>query len=95
MGAALPEGWSGDATAIRRTFRFPSFRAAMRFMAEVAEACEAADHHPDWRNVFDRIEVELTTHDAGRVTGKDLALAATMNAIFARIFGSTAPQRES
>lgn len=84
MAETLPEGWSGDRSKIRRTFRFPSFRAAMAFMAEVAEACEAADHHPDWRNVFDRVEVELTTRDAGRVTAKDVALAETMNAIFER-----------
>jgi 4a-hydroxytetrahydrobiopterin dehydratase len=81
----LPEGWSGDASRIRRTYRFASFPAAIAFMVAVADRCEAMNHHPEWKNVYDRVEVELTTHDVGRVTAKDLDLAAAMNAVFARI----------
>lgn len=84
-----PEGWSGDALRLRRTFRFASFRQAIAFMVEVAFEAEARDHHPEWRNVYDRVEVELTTHDAGRVTAKDLALAAHMNAVHRRLTAAT------
>jgi 4a-hydroxytetrahydrobiopterin dehydratase len=79
----LPEGWTGDAARIRRTFRFASFPRALAFMVEVGCRCEATNHHPEWKNVYDRVEVELTTHDAGAVTEKDLDLAAHMNAVFA------------
>lgn len=85
MTDPLPEGWSGDASRIRRTYRFASFPAAIAFMVEVAFRCEATNHHPEWKNVHDRVEVDLTTHDAGGVTAKDLDLAAHMNAVFARI----------
>lgn len=84
MSTDIPEGWSGDATRIRRTFRFASFRRAIAFMVEVSFQCDAEDHHPEWKNIYDRIEVELTTHDAGKVTAKDRALAAHMNAVFAQ-----------
>ena len=80
----LPPGWVGDATRIRRTFRFATFPRALAFMVEVGYRCEAMNHHPDWKNVHDRIEVELTTHDVGRVTARDLDLAAHMNAVHAR-----------
>lgn len=82
---ALPEGWTGDAARIRRSFRFASFPETIAFMVEVAFHAEAANHHPEWRNVYDRVEVELTTHDAGGVTAKDLELAAKMNAVHARL----------
>lgn len=87
MEPMLPEGWSGDASRLRRTFRFASFPQAIAFMVEVAFHCEAANHHPEWRNVYDRVEVELTTHDAGGVTEKDLALAAHMTAVHRRLVG--------
>ena len=88
MSDDLPEDWSGDERRIARTFRFADFPQAMAFMTEAAFACEAANHHPEWRNVWNRVEVELTTHDAGgRVTDKDRALASAMNAIFARRSG--------
>lgn len=88
MTFACPPGWSGDESRIRRTFRFASFRAAMAFMVEVAFEAEARDHHPEWRNVYDRVEVELTTRDAGRVTDKDLALAEHMDAVHTRLAGA-------
>ncbi len=77
----LPEGWIGDGVRIRRVYRFATFPRALAFMVEVGFRCEAMNHHPEWRNVFDRVEVELTTHDAGRVTDADLELAAHMNAV--------------
>lgn len=87
MNQTLPDGWSGDAARIAKTFRFASFPRAIAFMVEVAFHCEARNHHPEWRNVYDRVEVELTTHDAGGVTAEDLALAAHMNVVHARMGG--------
>jgi 4a-hydroxytetrahydrobiopterin dehydratase len=82
-----PLGWSGDEVRIARTFKFASFPQAIAFMVEVSFFCEGADHHPEWRNVYDRVSVELTTHDAGRLTEKDLELARHMDAVYARLAG--------
>ena len=75
-------GWSLEAggKAIVKTFRFADFPAAMAFMTRVAFAAEKADHHPEWRNVYNRVEVRLTTHDAGGLTPKDFTLAQAMEA---------------
>ena len=80
----IPQGWSGDALRIARTYQFKSFAEALAFMVEVGLYCERADHHPEWKNIYNKVWVELTTHDAGRVTAKDLALAAQMDAVFVR-----------
>ncbi len=64
--------------AIARTFRFADFNAAFGFMTRVALAAEKADHHPEWLNVYNRVEVTLATHDAGGVTQKDIDLARVM-----------------
>jgi 4a-hydroxytetrahydrobiopterin dehydratase len=80
----VPQGWTGNAMRIAKTYRFKSFAQALGFMVKVGRYCDRADHHPEWRNTFDRVDVELTTHDAGRVTTKDLALAAHMDVVFAR-----------
>jgi 4a-hydroxytetrahydrobiopterin dehydratase len=82
--AEIPQGWSGDDKRIARTFAFATFAEALAFMVEVGLYCERADHHPEWRNVYNKVWVELTTHDAGRVTEKDLALAAHMDTVFSR-----------
>ncbi len=73
-------GWtlSEDGKAITKTFKFKSFREAMAFMLRVAFEAEAADHHPEWLNVYNRVEVRLTTHDTGGLTDKDFALAEQM-----------------
>lgn len=85
--ANLP-GWAEvlGGKAISRSFVFGNFREAFGFMTQVALAAEAADHHPDWRNVYKTVEVELSTHDAGGVTTRDIALAGVMNKV-ARQFG--------
>ena len=83
----IPAGWSGDATRIARTYRFQNFSQAIAFMVEVSFYCERVDHHPEWTNVYNRVTVELTTHDAGKVTDKDLALAAHLDAVFSRAWG--------
>lgn len=66
--------------AIRKAFRFPGFGAAFAFMTRVALAAERMDHHPEWSNVYDRVEIVLSTHDAGGLTALDLALAQAIDA---------------
>lgn len=74
-------GWRavGDRDAITKEFRFRDFNAAFGFMSRVALYAEKADHHPEWFNVYNRVEVQLSTHDAGGVTDKDVALAHFMD----------------
>ena len=76
--------WStaGDREAITRSFRFASFSAAFGWMTRVALAAEALDHHPEWFNVYNRVDVTLATHDAGGVTELDVRLAKVMDAAF-------------
>ena len=83
----LVEGWRvlGDRTAWYREFRFRNFSEAFGFMSRVALAAEARNHHPDWRNVWNRVEITLTTHDAGGITQRDADLAKDINDIFAHI----------
>lgn len=79
---ALPQ-WRYDeaARAISRGFRFRDFAEAFDFMTRVALAAEKADHHPDWSNSWNKVEIALTTHRAGGVTAKDVALAETIDGI--------------
>ena len=67
--------------AITKEFRFKDFNAAFGFMARVALNAEKQDHHPEWTNVYNRVEVTLTTHDASGVTDKDVALAHFMDQV--------------
>ncbi|RMF12309.1 MAG: 4a-hydroxytetrahydrobiopterin dehydratase [Alphaproteobacteria bacterium] len=77
-GWALVEGRD----AIRKTFRFPDFNTAFAFMTRVALKAEAMNHHPEWFNVYNRVEVTLATHDAQGVTEKDITLARFMDRAF-------------
>ncbi|WP_269514891.1 4a-hydroxytetrahydrobiopterin dehydratase [Brevundimonas subvibrioides] len=75
--AAL-SGWTvapGDRPAIARALKFADFNAAFAFMTRVALKAETMDHHPEWSNVYNRVDILLTTHDAGGVTELDLTLA--------------------
>lgn len=76
--ADLP-AWSsveGEREAIRRVLRFEGgFNAAFGFMSRIALLAEKIDHHPEWSNVYDRVDIVLTTHDAGGVTDNDLRMA--------------------
>ncbi|RYF95678.1 MAG: 4a-hydroxytetrahydrobiopterin dehydratase [Caulobacteraceae bacterium] len=69
----------GERDAILRTFRFKDFNAAFGFMTRVALAAEKLDHHPEWFNVYNRVEVLLSTHDADGVTSLDVTLAQIMD----------------
>ena len=82
--AGLP-GWTWDEgrDAIAKSYRFPDFSAAFGFMTRVALAAEQADHHPEWSNVWNRVDILLTTHSAGGLTQKDVALAARIEALAA------------
>jgi 4a-hydroxytetrahydrobiopterin dehydratase len=80
------EGWGKAADgrdAIAKSFKFKDFNAAFGFMARTALWAEKADHHPEWFNVYNRVDVTLTTHDADGVSEKDVALARFMDAIAA------------
>lgn len=74
-------GWSEvkDRDAISRTFTFGDFNEAFGFMTRAALVAEKLDHHPEWFNVYDKVEVTLATHDAGGVTERDVELAAAMD----------------
>jgi 4a-hydroxytetrahydrobiopterin dehydratase len=74
--------WDLDRQAggsIRREFRFPDFNDAFAFMTRVAGHAEAMDHHPEWQNVYNRVWIRLTTHDAGGLTEKDIKLAQAID----------------
>lgn len=77
-----PDGWSMIDNALKREFQFDNFVAAFGFMSQVAMLAEKADHHPSWHNVYNRVSIELTTHEAGNtVTDKDIALATAINLV--------------
>lgn len=71
-------GWSLRGQRLHREYRFAGFVEAFGFMSSVALVAERMDHHPEWSNVYSRVVVELTTHDAGGVTERDLRLARRM-----------------
>lgn len=81
INAALTElpGWSVERGKLHRQFQFPSFVEAFGFMSSVALVAESMGHHPEWFNVYNRVTVDLTTHDAGGITNLDVDLARKMN----------------
>ena len=80
------DGWSevDGRDAIKRTFTFKDFNEAFGFMARAALIAEKLDHHPEWFNVYNKVEVTLATHDAGGVTDRDVRLAEAMDRLAAR-----------
>lgn len=80
--AALPEWrYVPEEKAITRSFSFRDFSEAFGFMARVALLAQAADHHPDWFNSFNRVTIALSTHTAGGVTESDICLATAIDAL--------------
>jgi 4a-hydroxytetrahydrobiopterin dehydratase len=90
LPATLP-GWQHDPVrdAIQRSFRFDNFVDAFAFMAQLALHAEKHDHHPEWFNVYNRVDITLTTHDAGGLTERDLALARAADAAYVRFVPAT------
>lgn len=80
--ADLP-GWAlrDDGAAITRQFRFKDFTQAWGFMQQVAALADAQDHHPEWWNVYNRVEITLTTHDAGGLSARDVRLAKEIDGL--------------
>jgi 4a-hydroxytetrahydrobiopterin dehydratase len=81
LAPLLAAGWTetADGKGLAKSFRFKGFSGAFGWMAQVALAAEKADHHPEWKNVYNRVEVVLTTHSAGGITALDVELAAKMD----------------
>lgn len=73
------ENWTLEDGKLHRNFKFANFVEAFGFMTQVAIVAEKMDHHPEWSNVYNRVEVDLTTHDAGGLTELDFELALFMN----------------
>ncbi|GAB3203088.1 4a-hydroxytetrahydrobiopterin dehydratase [Pontibacter aydingkolensis] len=75
--------WREEDNMLKRSLKFKDFKQAMTFMNQVAEVAEELNHHPWWSNVYNKIEIELTTHDAGNtVTEKDFELAQKIDQIY-------------
>ncbi|MGO9094044.1 MAG: 4a-hydroxytetrahydrobiopterin dehydratase [Bryobacteraceae bacterium] len=82
--ARLP-GWKLIGAKLHREYRFPDFSRAFGFMATAAVMIEALGHHPEWSNVYNRVTVDLSTHDSGGVTAKDAELAARLEEIAGKL----------
>ncbi len=80
LAQALP-GWTLDGEHLKRSFRFADFVEAFGFMAKVALLAEKQDHHPEWFNVWNRVDIALTTHDAGGLSARDVTLAKAIEAL--------------
>lgn len=75
-------GWACERDALAKEFKFGSFREALAFMVRVGFEAEAADHHPEWTNVYNRVAIRLNTHSAGgKVTAKDVELAKAIEVV--------------
>jgi 4a-hydroxytetrahydrobiopterin dehydratase len=81
LDEVLGAGWTlaADGKSIAKSFKFKDFVGAFSFMSGAALVAERMDHHPDWTNVYNRVEVALSTHSAGGLTEKDVALAKAMD----------------
>jgi 4a-hydroxytetrahydrobiopterin dehydratase len=78
-------GWTVVAGKLHKEYKFADFIHAFGFMATAALAIEKMEHHPEWFNVYNRVAVDLTTHDAGGITSKDAELAKTLDEIAAKL----------
>jgi 4a-hydroxytetrahydrobiopterin dehydratase len=75
--------WKEDDSKLTRSFQFKDFKAAMAFMNKVADVAEELNHHPWWSNVYNKVDIELTTHDASNtVTAKDVELARRIDQLY-------------
>lgn len=83
---SLP-GWTLENEKLHREYAFVDFVHAFGFMATSAIAIEAMEHHPEWSNVWNKVVIDLTTHDAGGITSKDILLANKLEAIAQKLLG--------
>ena len=74
-------GWSQEGEAIVKSFEFDDFSAAIDFMSRAAGPINEMDHHPEWTNVYNRVDVRLSSHDVGGVTGRDVQLARVLDRV--------------
>ena len=79
MSVSAPDAWAIVDGKLHREFEFADFREAFAFMTAVALTAEKMDHHPDWSNSWNKVVIDLVSHSAGGITGKDLTLAAEIN----------------
>ena len=84
----IPDGWTEQDGAILRSFKFKDFAEAFAFLTRVAEHAEAVDHHPEFTSVWNRVDFRLTSHDAGGVTQRDIALAHTIDTLAGQAGGA-------
>ena len=82
IAALVKEGWTATETTIAKEFKFRNFVTAWGWMTSVALWAEKLNHHPEWSNVYNRVNVTLTTHDTGGLTDLDVKLARKMDALF-------------
>lgn len=75
------DGWEYNENAIHTTFEFNDFKDAFSVMTRIAFEAELQNHHPDWSNVYNKLQISLSTHDAGGVTDNDFKLAKTIEEI--------------
>ena len=78
------EDWIHKGKFIHKEFEFENFRDAFGFMTSVAIEAEKADHHPNWKNIYNKVTISLTTHSSGGLTDKDFSLAATIDEIYSK-----------
>jgi 4a-hydroxytetrahydrobiopterin dehydratase len=78
------DGWELDGASLRRQLVFDSFVEAFGFMAQVALIAERLDHHPNWSNVYNRVDIAVTTHDAGGLTALDFDFVRRVDAVLSR-----------
>ena len=75
LNKSATQPWAINHGKLHKTFRFPDFKAAMAYMQRMTPAIDAMDHHPEWRNIYNRVEVDLVTHSAQGISELDFALA--------------------
>ena len=74
-----PEGWERKGDSIEKTYEFEDFDAAIRFMTDAVAPINELNHHPTWTNTYNKVSVELSSHDVGDVTDRDIRLAAILD----------------
>lgn len=82
---ATLDGWERRPDRLVKQFKFKDFVSAFGWMAQIALIAERTNHHPEWRNVYHRVDVELTTHDTGGISERDTALARAMDEAAAKL----------